>query len=678
MASVLAAACGALLCFYGYFSVVPRDAPNPGPYTRQMAALWHVPFFDAIPQTTAYKVYLLILALSSVGLAIWGLRRPASPMSLRGVQTGSSSWLPFSLATLAIIPSLNVVQVSTFGSGGRETLGAIGLSALLFVVLRPILCRISPKYLTRLLSALLVVYVAVMIIPGFLTLPSLESDLILKVVDWHFDAVIGSAEQLRDGMVAFSDIVPLYGIAGPGLIGALQEVVGPLNFAAHIRLIQVFQVIYLILALITFRLWAGRVSLTVLVGAALIGPYLGTSHGAILYPNLSGWRFIGLPCAVLLFLLARRADAKFPVWALGALTGLLLLHSPEIAILVGSGGVVFLLVRRGALLEFRHPVWLVPFGLGVLLSWAAYLLVHRLAFDAMPRNFERLFDTLLRISGTGFSGSRIFYDPTFVVMALLSAYQCSKMFLRAVRRGLSHRERVTFSVSVMSLLWLAYYVNRALPVNLWTQLYFLPFLLPRGIFSFPVRASQRAGSELRNNFRPVATCVYIFLLGPLVLVAHHAYFAESPSAPLMRSASKDSKLADGSARHFVSGVAVTPSASKILSERTEFLKRHRKDGIHVVTKLPYTTRLVAGEPGVWIVNPFNQWNESDFAPSVNRIVKRRPKLIVFDIGNDGILFEAPKAEKNWSKLCDRFKRLLAGKYHQVGESSGWEVWELSQ
>ncbi|MEZ0275488.1 MAG: hypothetical protein ACAH88_11345 [Roseimicrobium sp.] len=687
VASVLIAAGGALLFFYGYYAVTPRRPIDPDQYTRQLAALWHVPFFDTIPQSTAYKAFLLLLTLVSTGLAVCDLKRRVQAGSPVSVPSGTGKkrvwrWAPFVLAAAAILPSFTASQVSTYGAGGIETLRAVGISALLFVMLSLLLRRIGSKLFNKLLWILLVVYLVAMALPGFIALPSLESDLILKVVDWHFDAVVGSAEQLRDGMVAFSDIRPLYGLAGPGFIGMLEQLVGRIDFAGHIRLIQVFQVIFLLLALLSFHIWSPRSSVLVFVGAALLGPYLGTSHGAILFPNLSGWRFIGLPIAVLIFLLSRRVNSTVSALALGALTGLLFLHSPEIAILVIGGSTVFLLTQRGSLLKVRSPAPIITFVLGIVVAWSVYFSLHRLTFGVMPTHLERLFDALLRISGTGFSGSPIYYDPTFVVMAILGAYRCSSMFLRAVRRGLSHRERVVFSVSVMSLLWLAYYVNRALPVNLWAQLYFLPIMLPRGLFAVSSewgrgsnRTSIRSGTP---TVRAVTACLFIAFFGPLVIVAHTAYFTDSPTSPLMKSASENSRTSDGAFRHFVSGVAVSSNAAALLRERTAFLQAHQKEGVHVVTKLPYSTRLVAGSQGVWITNPFNQWNEKDFAPSVKNVLKRQPKWIVFDSVNDHILADAPKAERNWQKLCDRFRRMLAGKYQCLGESSGWEVWELSQ
>ncbi|RBP37021.1 hypothetical protein DES53_115162 [Roseimicrobium gellanilyticum] len=664
----------------------PREAVDPGLYTRQMAALWHVPFFDAIPQSTAYKVFLLTLALVSTGLVVWGLvrRTQSAPTSVSdsGVKF-PWGWILFALSATAIFPALFTAQVSTFGAGGTETLRAVGLSGVLFIMLNLLRRKIGAGPFTKLLWVLLVVYLATMIIPGFLALPSLESDLLFKIVDWHFDAVVGGAEQLRDGMVAYSDILPLYGLAGPGFIGMLELLFGRMDFAGHIRLVQVLQVAFLLLALLSFHLWSSRSSILVFTGAALIGPYMATSNGAILLPNLSGWRFIGLPLAVLLFLTCRGASINVASSALGVLTGFLLLHSPEIAILVAAGSMVFLLTQRGSKLRMGAIVRvLTTFTLGSAVLWAIYLLLHRLTFGEMPANLDRLFDTLLRISGSGFSGSPLYYDPTFVMMAILGAYRCASMYPRAVRRGLSHRERVVFAISVMSLLWLAYYVNRAFPVNLWAQLYFLPFLLPRGLFAASVD-SLRFDNPLsrfsgRFTLRTVTACVFIGILGPLAVVAHTAYFVVSPTSPLMRSSSVESKLPDGSARHFVSGVAVSSTAATLLRERTAFLQVHEKEGVHVVTKLPYTTRLMAGSPRVWVVNPFNQWNEEDFAPIVKNVLKRQPRWIVFDSANDRLVADAHKAERYWQKVCDRFRRMLTGKYRSLGENSGWEVWELAQ
>lgn len=663
--AVIGASAAALLYY-----LLPLGAfPAPESYMSRVADLWHAPFFNSIPQSRSYRLFLL--ALASISLVAACLRGSPPRSHLLG---SLPRWTPWLAGLLFLYPLAAGSSPTTMGANGRELMGNVAASVILVVLLGAAFRYFRAGALKTALGVLLVVYAAALLIPGFFLPLALNSESFLREVDWHFDAVMGGAEQIRDGLRVFTDVRPLYGVLGPGFIAILEKLFGQLDFGAHVRLVQISQAAFFILAMVNCWLWMRRPILFMLVAALLVGPYLGTSHGAILLPNQSGWRYFGVGIAILFLMLGKRIEPNKHAFCLGLLTGALNLHSPEISIVVSGGLFVFLITASGAPLRFRPPLRLLFFVLGIAGAWGAYFLIHRLAFGAFPTQAHHIFDTILRIAHTGFSGSPLYFDPAFVFIASLSAYRCSTLFIKATRQGLRSNEQIMFAISVMSLLWLPYFVNRADAWNLWAELYFMLFLLPRGLFAMPSRLgpSRASGAtSIQKTLRVSRTaCLYALFLGPLMVNANRTYFSIQRTMWSLANFSLPP-----SQRPVVSGVIVSSTAARLLQQRSNYLQAHKSQNIHCVTKLPFTLRLLVGSPRAWITNPFIHWSREDFPSFTKNVLHRSPDLILFDSPDDGVLNEGPTLEKTWQSLCALFRKRISHKYRQTQTSDGWEIWE---
>ena len=644
----------------------------------RVSSLWHTRFFDSVPQSRSYRFFLLALAFISLIFACFRKTgdKSATANSGQGLSLGGlTRWTPWLAGLLFLYPVLFGKSLTTMGAGGAEVAANVAESVAMVLFLSGILRSLPRRIINPILGTLIVGYVVALLAPGFFSPLSLDSDVLLEV-DWHFDAVVGGAEQLRDGLHAFTDICPLYGLMGPGFIAILEKLTGHLDFSAHIRLIQISQAAFLIIALVNCWIWMPRSRLFAVTAALLVGPFLGSSHAAILFPNQSGWRYLGMALAILLLLLGRRMAPKKHVFLLGLLVGILNLHSPEISIAVLGSFLAFLVTASGTPLRLRLPPHLVFFGMGIVVAWAAYFVVHRIAFGAFPAHAYRVFGTILLVANTGFSGIPLYFDPAFVFIVTLGAYRCSSLFLKAVRQGLSSRDQVVFAVSVMSLVWLAYFVNRADHWNLWAQLYLMLFLLPRGLFAMPGSALgprlpfvSLSTREIHLRFTR-AICLYALFLGPLIIHANRSYFLTPPMMKPQPGAS-----ASTGSQPLVSGLVVSPHASDLLRQRCGYLMAHKDQTRFCVTKLPFSTRLLAGSPGNWVTNPFIHWSREDFPHFVTNVLHRSPDLILFDSPDDGLFGSDPTAEKTWQSLCALFRKKISGRYQQTQTKEGWEIWE---
>ena len=676
----------AILCAFvtaALSSLIPHSAPNtPGNYMTYVSVLWHISFFDSVPQTRMYQVFLLALGFFSFALSFAGKEREPGRAPglwtrwLGLVPTKPGRWAIWIASLLFVYPVILGVR-TMMGEGGVPLVYAIAKSCIAVLLISVCARYMRPGFLKIGLWVLTATYGFAILAPGFTRTISLESVYLLNAIDWHFDSVLGSAEEMLNGLSAFKEVRPPYGILGPAFIAMLEKSFGPMDFMGHIRLVQVFQTAFFVGALITFYMWLPRSPVLIFVGALFIGPWVSTSHPAIVFPNQSGWRFIGLAAAVFVLLGARRVEKKKQAILFGLVIGTLFVHAPELSIVAACGYASYLMTSTGSPLNWwPSRIWIF-FLAGILTAWAAYLAIHRTAFGSMPTDWARLFDTMRYMTQSGFGGAPPRFEPAAAVVLCLAAYRCSKLFLKSVRKGLSNREPELLAIAVMSLVWLAYFVNRPVEWNLWTQLYLLLFLVPRSLFANPATGSKNSSHLTRASAAKLhlalnrRTAFYALFLVPMILAAHESYFLERP--PHMPEQLSTEQLAG---RPVVSGLVVSEQMSRLLNERLDYVQANKKSSIYCVTKVPYTTRLLVGAaPRVFVTNPFIHWREENFAQFVNNVLERAPHLIVFDSPNDGVLASEEMAEEAWQLLCDILKQRIATRYRKVEIRDGWEIWQ---
>jgi hypothetical protein len=676
----------AILCAFltaALSHLIPHTAPTtPGHYMTYVSVLWHISFFDSVPQTRIYQVFLLSLGFFSFAFSFASKtgdsgRAPGMWTRCLGFRCNHvGRWATWTASLLFVYPVIFATQ-TMMGAGGIDLVYTIAKSCIAVLLISIGVRYIRPGFLKIGLWVLTAAYGTSILVPGFTKTISLESVYLLNSIDWHFDCVMGSAEEILNGLTAFKEVRPPYGILGPAFIATLEKSFGPMDFMGHIRLVQVFQAAFFVVALITFYKWMPRSPVLMFVGALFIGPWVSTSHPAIVFPNQSGWRFIGLASAVFVLLSARRIEKKKQAILLGLVIGTLFVHAPELSIVAACGYAVYLMTSTGSPFSWRPTgIWLF-FLAGMLTAWGAYLAIHRVAFGAMPTDWARLFDTMRYITQSGFVGAPPRFEPAAALILCLAAYRCSTLFLKSVRRGLSNREPELLAIAVMSLVWLAYFVNRPVEWNLWTQLYLLIFLLPRSLFTIPASRSKNynpgiPASAAKPSLRASrGAAFYALFLFPIILATHKSYFLERP--PHMPEQLSTAQISD---RPLVSGLVVSEQMSDLLYERLGYVQANEKTSIYCITKLPYTTRLLVGaSPRVFVTNPFIHWREENFAQFVNNVFERSPHLIVFDSPNDGVLSSEKLAEEAWQLLCNTLKESLSAKYRKVEVRDGWEIWQ---
>lgn len=648
-----ALACAALLIVAA--ALVRLVPPDPA-YLRATFTIEHVEFlgmFDNRGQQWAHRAVLALLGVFAA--AAWFLRPrlPEPPAQVRNaVRYGGVALLVLYVLLVWSEGRPLVGDVTSFH--GRYALFPV-LSLRTQLVLS--LIGMAGIYLWLWLPGLhsvvrtaaaagTLAYVSALVILGLVRDPSFQgfTPALVSGVEWHYSGAISSADRLALGERLGE--VPIHSsLLGSVLLGAWQRANGLLDFGGHIRLLAVLQSLMIALAVIAYGAWYGWRSGGWILALLLVLPWMQPLQAAVLYPNQSAWRFLGL-CAGLALLVLAHARSVVPISALlGAAGGFALLWNAETGIVLNGAYVVFLVLRNAPAGKAAGA-----YLAGLAAALLAFCVIGRYGLGYWPdlvaiaQSFPLIGNFSRGYGGLGFNG----VDALALLVFAHSLYLVARGILDwTARPTLPPREAARVAIAALLVAWAAYYFKAPHPWNLWSSLLIYGLLLGD---LFLRRAA--------------------IILGAVVLPAILA-----TNAAALNSIARAARQPPCPAASVLSGICMPGNMAELERAKADALRRAAAERpVLYFTADSYLMPLLSG------VSPAMRYRDAfsdvvlaaDFAELVAHVRQASPACILYDDPASPLSgYEAHRA------FYARVRAALSGDYERRGAAHGWETYCIS-
>ena len=282
--------------------------------------------------------------------------------------------------------------------------------------------------------------------------------------DLHTGCILGIANQIGGGLVPGVDIWSGYGIFFQFLLGIFQRTFGFFDIAQQFQVVIVIQGLYVLLMVLSWRMWNKRHPLYILLPLLLLLPFL-YNYANIPLLNHSGIRFFNFAIIPFILILSQKISARPASLILGSACGIAFLINPETAIALGVGILAYIITQD-------------PFhdwkGIALAaLNWGASLAITFLVFQGVlqvafgPGAYYFPLTKISRFSG-GFAGLPLYFDPPIILFFVHAVYIALRSAILWGKRPLSKRQRARLAFAVTLLIWLAYYAARPHSMHLQT------------------------------------------------------------------------------------------------------------------------------------------------------------------------------------------------------------------
>jgi|GEM_PF-5785147 len=516
---------------------------------------------------------------------------------------------------------------------------SVGLTGILSCLIALLLILTSHLHQTRwcrasfLIATILVL--GAIVYPGLAQVPQVPAQL-LKNTEWHYSSTLAQADRLAYGFTLGKEINLNYGLLNTALIAALQQKVGFLDLTSKMRLVQMYQVVFLVLGCLSCLLWSRSNYLFALFSLAFWGFWAGTDHVAILHPNQTGWRSACLPISLLALWLCRKIDNRLAQAAfLGFMAQACILYNPETGLCIALGFAAFLWAAD----ESNKLAVVISYFAGI----ACAILTATALFFLLFGRFAPFADVfglnlITRFSG-GYGSMPLQFDIMAALIWIHAMYVFSQNILKKRQEGrLAFEDKARLCIATIILFWFAYYVNRPDFWNLWTYKFLYVFLISN--WFTPLFFQQLKLDGWRAVLNP-RLAVLIALLIPNALF---------PEATAHRPLSHQGQTANFQQQKKMAGYLMHQEPSTI------FLTEHS-----------YSVPLLAGR--------FTPINTND---AYAETITNQGFLLLFeDIYRQNapiILLDEKNSTKEYRSFYDRLRKKLSPVYYKAGNAAGWEVW----
>jgi len=629
---------------------------------------------DSTPARNAHRAAVLMLGLLCV-LASQLIRRPvaaddqvlATVRSIATLLKRSASLFLFIAGALVLY--LNLEYATFPGPVGRRLRLLFLLASAMTAILLLVLARNrKTSAFQAALGIFTAAYCLFLITPGLLRLPALSEPL-STAMEWHYSVVIAPADRLAAGLQLGPHVNLYYGVLPSLLLAAFERNWGLLDFGAHVRVVQFFQIAFLAVAILAYWLWRPRNLLFVLFGALLVGPWISTSHSSVFHPNQSGWRSLGMAAGVVILLLVQRAPLRRAAFILGAAGMFVLLYNTETGVCLSIGYGLFLLARAMKLTVtgvFELAGLAVA---GAILLFLPVPIFYRITLGSWPTlSIEPLLAYIRRFS-EGYASLPFYFDPLALLIGIHCVYLIASSVMKWRLRHLDSRESIKLAISATLLVWFTYFLNRPHPWNLWTFQFLYAFLLADVLDWHTLRSLTRrnlAGIVLDWKVAALA-----FVVLPVVL--SNNYFA------MRATTHPEGQPLVPSTMRTISGISMPEASAKLLREKADFLLRQDPSTLFI-SRQSYSLSLLTQR-----FNPLRAQDvftetvtNADFEGLVADIYALSPRIILFDAPDSASLIPEYTTITLYMRFFDRLKARLAERYQHVAVTDGWEVLELRQ
>ena len=374
---------------------------------------------------------------------------------------------------LALLPSA-LSQLAAMAGG---TLAVMGYC---WAVRQPAIgARVGALKLASMLA--LAVYALTLCVTTFAIPPELReftSDG-LSAVEWHYSGNLGAGDQLATGMQLGR--VPLNaGLLSAVLLASAERIMGLFSFGTHIRIVQALQVLFLGLTAAALWNWYRPRWLPVLLALLLIFPWVEPLHVAVLYPNQSAWRFLGLAAAIFALVALRERPHAHCAAYLGLVAGMALGWNLETGACVTAAFVAFLVLRmskRSGGLDLLLAGVLFACGLAAAFLLLAIIVRIGLGYWPDPVAVLESFPLVGQFAG-GYGGLKLTQiDPLACLIFAHALFVVVYGIVQWQQEDLDGRSACRIALATLAVLWSAYYFKGPHFWNVWSLLLLYGFLL---------------------------------------------------------------------------------------------------------------------------------------------------------------------------------------------------------
>ncbi len=613
------------------------------------------------------------------------------------------SWLAFVLSRRNRLPEQSRRPFAALGGAAAVAVAAAWLLAYGFWIPFPLvgwaavlsLCwfllvlqapRLSLRGFERVLTAMIGIYVALLVVPGMLVrfIPLLEiAPDALAQLEAHLAWLPMRGSAIAAGQQFFREVSLGYGLLMPSIMSVVDAKLHGLSIGTELRFVQGCQVLFCVLGAWAYLAYRPRNYLGILAALLLAGPYWASGGLGIWHPNQTGFRSLGLPAGLLALAIAGRLPpAKAAGW-LGLAAAVAGLMNLETAVALSVGFVVFLVLRT------RTVPWLLLLRIAgaAVLALAAYLVVYRLALGRNAFSFESVDLAVLigraasgafglRFFTSGYEGEGYYLVPFVLFMLAHASYVVIDGFRRLGGAVLPVHAALRAAIAATLLVWLAYYFNSPNWWQLWTHLFLYGFLVIDHVDRrrFGIGSAARTSRRDRLRRLRIAPATLLLLLFLALLVPH-------TNRHLLKYASGfmyPHWLASAGELTLVSDILMPRDMAAALEKKAATLRE-----LHAAAqgRLVYFTFNVAFTPSLSSLfqrAPYRDMfgeiqGDAAFGGVIADLISQRPATILIDSPEGVLAVSGPRKDYQ-----ERIRAAIAPAYRVVAVEDGWQIWRPSR
>nr|VFK07991.1 MAG: hypothetical protein BECKLPF1236A_GA0070988_1001211 [Candidatus Kentron sp. LPFa]VFK25763.1 MAG: hypothetical protein BECKLPF1236C_GA0070990_100257 [Candidatus Kentron sp. LPFa] len=664
---------------------------SPVPWEAYLPESLQPDVYDSTGQRMAHRVALGMIALFSLLGAYLGWK---NRLHFHGKVARGVAWGFGYLREYAWIGIVSIVILAAIQSALKETtlldiikapkLTYIAAGILILWLLPSITSRISP--LARwILWLVFLIYCLYLLLPGLIVTPNYTrlSPEIFSIADRHHAAVIYPTLLFaHEEMRVFEDFLPPYGILIPALMATGFQLLGSFSFGGLLHSIQLTQIAFFLMMFTAHRIWLAGRPLALVGVTSLILPWLGSFGIAILLPNLSAWRFLGIAATPFLLVLVRHLPVGLAAVILGFGSGIMLLINVETGLCLSVGMLAYLIARINPFSWGRLAGSTTLFAVGLFVFAVFCALLFRVSFGHWPPipPIGALFGGIVGFS-SGLVGFTPYLDPLAIVIFTHATFIVIRSAMTWRMRTLPFRPAFKLALAIIILSWFAYYASHSGASTLWTLMALYLFFIPGYVNSDRLARWKQRWKHRQWRATPVAAMVLILILMPTALRTNlHAFHRVSRGIPTSIQSSV-------TGAEEVSGVWLAREVAARLKEKSAYVRAIAPFGDFLMfTSDTHMIALLSGHVPEFPVNDFfySVTRHEDLDAVVRVILRRLPKRLLFDAR---ILFHPPPERERDTysifnrhvfkeqELLHRLQNRLRNHYHATTVVSGWEIWE---
>ena len=228
------------------YTVLPGAAPQPVEFVPEVVTAQGVTKYPELrPQVQAYASGVVLLVATGA-FTLFGpvgmVGRLRAGMSTIG-RHGRRSLILLLLIGIAA----EVLERRKIGSGLFDMIGESSIALAIAALVIVILIRWAGVFEHRIaviMSGVVGIYIVAIGAAGFVRTPSLAAQgyQSYTMIQFHYTAVMGTADQIGHGLRLWKDVTPYYGILASAILGAWIKFVSGVSWAAHYRIAQILSV----------------------------------------------------------------------------------------------------------------------------------------------------------------------------------------------------------------------------------------------------------------------------------------------------------------------------------------------------------------------------------------------------------------------------------------------------